>query len=353
MKPTISVLVPVYNTEHTLRKCLASILAQTFTDWELIAVNDCSPDGSAKILDRFARRDPRIRVVTHPVNRGVSQARFTGLEHASGRYIVFVDSDDWMHKNALRALYDKIESTGADMVIGSMVKVVDKYLIFRSKPNNVSSPELRTASITPPELMDKYFINYLGINMFSPNMWGRIYRRAAIDRAIESGLLRPVEFFNGEDVAFNLILHPFLTEIGFVPDTVYYYRVGGATSTSTPRMLDAVKQQFRLKEEQIRRYNYHKATPHIKRELIDSFFYHFRNLVLLDGVGYDEVAKRIAGELTDTIYGAELFEGVPPSEWTTALQTRNVDTMMEIIRREVKRIAPRHRLVKILSRLLP
>ncbi|MDR1670960.1 MAG: glycosyltransferase, partial [Alistipes sp.] len=229
MTPSISVIAPVYKTEKFLKTCLDSILAQTFSDWELIAVDDCSPDGSSKILDRFARRDPRIRVVTHPVNRGVSQARFTGLEHATGRYVVFVDSDDWMPRNALRALHDKIESTGADMVIGSMVKTFGPRSMIKTRPSNSISPQrLRAEPIVAPELMERYFLNFFGVNLLPSNMCGKIYRRSTLSGAP----LAPVPFSLFEDMIFNMTLHPWLTKIGFVTDTVYCYRFGGGSSTS-------------------------------------------------------------------------------------------------------------------------
>ncbi len=348
MKTEISIIVPVYKVEKTLRKCLDSIIGQTFENWELIAVNDCSPDGSAKILAAYEKRDNRIKVVNHSVNRGVSRARFTGMAHASGKYVVFVDSDDWMSRRALRVMYDKIEAEGADMVTGAIVKVVGRLGIIRTKPRNTSTPINRNENISTPELFDNYFITYFGGNMLAPSVWGKIYRRTVIEKAA----MKPVPFFYGEDLIFNLMLHPYLSKISFIDDTVYYYRVGGSTSTSTPYMLDAVKKQYRLKREYIEKYSYEKAVSYLNSDLIDHFFYHFRNLVMLDGMSPASVAELIAAELRNGFYDEELLRGVAPTPLVNAVSSRDVAGIIELIDEDVKKIGPRHRLVNAISKLI-
>ena len=98
-----SIIIPVYNVEKYLRECLNSVLGQTFPNWEVICVNDGSTDSSASILEVFATKDNRVRIVTQP-NSGLSAARNVGLKHASGEYILFLDSDDWLEVNALEIL---------------------------------------------------------------------------------------------------------------------------------------------------------------------------------------------------------------------------------------------------------
>lgn len=111
----ISVIVPVYNVEKYLNRCVDSILAQTFTDFELILVDDGSPDRCGKICDEYAAKDGRIKVV-HQKNAGVSAARNAGLQIAKGDYVTFVDSDDYCGKDFLQELVDVSKSTGADWV---------------------------------------------------------------------------------------------------------------------------------------------------------------------------------------------------------------------------------------------
>ena len=112
--PTISVIIPVYNVEKYLRRCLDSIIAQTFSDWECILIDDGSPDGSGAICDEYAAKDTRFRVI-HQANAGVSAARNAGLDAARGEYIGFIDSDDWIAADMYSFLYDLIQERGADI----------------------------------------------------------------------------------------------------------------------------------------------------------------------------------------------------------------------------------------------
>ena len=114
--PEISVVVPVYNVRDYLRKNIESILAQTFTDYELILVNDGSKDDSLSILREYEQKDPRITVIDKP-NGGLSEARNAGMAIASGKYIQFIDSDDFVEPQLLEKCRQKLEETGADMVI--------------------------------------------------------------------------------------------------------------------------------------------------------------------------------------------------------------------------------------------
>lgn len=348
MYPEISVLIPVYKTEKHLKKCIESILKQTFKNWEIIAVNDCSPDNSHRILSVYERADSRIRVVNHAVNRGTSQARFTGLDNALGRYIVFVDSDDWIPANALELLHCKIEEESADIVIGGMSKVLDQYMLFKTKARNAVSAKNFTESIVLPELFDKYFINYFGVNLLPSYMCGKIYRRETLDRAS----LLPTSFSMFEDMVFNLMLHPYLTKIGFVSEPVYFYRYGGSTSTSTPDFLKNVKRQFLLKQEYIRKYDYVAAIPYIKYELINCFYSHFQNLALLDKKSFHDISEIIREEIKDDIYNDYLFEDIDMSERSIALKSKDVDKLLDIVRGCVKEARPRHLAKRLIARVL-
>ena len=114
--PLISVIVPVYNTEKYLPRCIDSILAQTFTDFELLLIDDGSTDKSGTICDEYAKKDKRIRVF-HKENGGVSTARQLGIDKAIGIYSIHTDGDDWIEKDMLKDMYDKIIEKNADILI--------------------------------------------------------------------------------------------------------------------------------------------------------------------------------------------------------------------------------------------
>ena len=114
--PKISVIVPVYNVELYLRRCIDSILAQTFTDFELLLVDDGSTDRSGEICDDYARKDMRVGVF-HNKNHGVAYTRQFGLEHVTAEYFAFVDSDDFIDQQYLFLLFKEINSSQSDMTV--------------------------------------------------------------------------------------------------------------------------------------------------------------------------------------------------------------------------------------------
>ena len=116
MNPKVSIIVPVYNAEKYINKCIDSILSQTFTDFECILVNDYTPDGSGKICAEYAKNDKRIKLIHNEKNMGASLSRKIGLENSSGEYIQFIDSDDWVEPDMIEKLYEKALSENCDIV---------------------------------------------------------------------------------------------------------------------------------------------------------------------------------------------------------------------------------------------
>lgn len=138
----ISIICPVYKAENYLHQCVDSILAQTFTDWELILVDDGSPDSSGEICDKYANQDRRIRTI-HKQNEGVSVARQTGLEAAHGEYVIHVDSDDWVEPNMLEELYKKAKQDDADIVICDYFNNIGtKQTICRQCPSSLEPKQV-------------------------------------------------------------------------------------------------------------------------------------------------------------------------------------------------------------------
>ncbi|MCL1946745.1 MAG: glycosyltransferase [Chitinivibrionia bacterium] len=162
METKISVIIPVYNVERYLERCINSILSQTFTDFECILVDDGSPDSCPAICDEYAERDKRIKVI-HQKNAGTAYARDAGIKSAKGEFLSFVDSDDWIENNALEVLYKKQQETDADIVLGNVKYLYKNYNFIFKQPDIPSD--------IPP-------LEYLFSTPHSPHrgMCGRIYR---------------------------------------------------------------------------------------------------------------------------------------------------------------------------------
>ena len=128
--PAISIIIPVYNVEKYLRRCLDSVLNQTFTDWQAICVNDGSPDGSGEILAEYAARDSRF-IIVNKENGGLSDARNAGLPHATGEYIMYLDSDDFIHPQTMEIAYHMARRDNSDIVSFTYDRVYRPQLMVR------------------------------------------------------------------------------------------------------------------------------------------------------------------------------------------------------------------------------
>ena len=159
MSPTVSIIVPVYNAEHTIRRCIESILNQEYTDFELLLVNDGSTDGSGAICDEYAAKDSRIQVI-HKENTGVSESRNLALDRARGTYLQFLDSDDWITPDATSSLVRTAESGPCDMVISDFYRVVGERV---SQKGDIDEDGLMTREDFAAHMMENPADFYYGV----------------------------------------------------------------------------------------------------------------------------------------------------------------------------------------------
>lgn len=214
--PQISVIVPVYNVELYLPQCVDSILNQTCDDFELILVDDGSPDGCPAIRDEYARKDNRVRVI-HKTNGGLSSARNAGLDVANGEYIFFLDSDDWLHHAALQIMLDICEKTGAYLAICNLeCAYPPDYAGWRRNPGTMP-PKVYTGKEIPCLLTATPGWPYaVACN--------KLYRRHIWD-----DLRYPVGRIHEDEAVIHRILER-CTTVAIVEDRLYFYRQNVASS---------------------------------------------------------------------------------------------------------------------------
>lgn len=139
-RPYISVIVPVYNAEGYIHRCVDSLLQQTYIDFEIILVDDGSPDGSGAICDEYARKDSRVKVI-HKENGGVASARQLGIDNAKGEYTIHADPDDWVEPTMLEQLCNKAKAADADMVICDFWVDCEQQNIYRTQQPTSNSAD--------------------------------------------------------------------------------------------------------------------------------------------------------------------------------------------------------------------
>ena len=208
IKPKVSIIVPVYNVEKFLQKCLDSIVEQTLKEIEIICINDGSPDNSLEILNEYASKDDRIIVISQE-NQGLSAARNAGLKIATGEYIGFVDSDDYIELNYYEKLYNTACKNDSDIALTTILKHKKKYLRY-----NVLHKKEKVAYT----LNDKMKISEDNTHRIF-YVWNKIYRKSLLDKYQMSFPVGRVF----EDVLFNLKTIYYANSIVSVPNTKYNY----------------------------------------------------------------------------------------------------------------------------------
>lgn len=218
MSPAISVIIPVYKCEKYLSKCIESVLNQTFSDFQLILVDDGSPDNSGKICDEYAKKDARIKVV-HKENGGVSSARNVGLDIAIGKYIMFIDSDDWLELNACESL---LKHDGADCILGG------HRLIGRKSIREYICP----AGDYKQQQIKQIFITCVSSNNISfSGPLAKLYSRNVIQA---NNLRFDTALNSGEDATFNICFFEAIQDLAIIDNMVYNYnRLNGNSITHT------------------------------------------------------------------------------------------------------------------------
>lgn len=208
--PKVSVIVPVYNAENVIERCVNSILNQEFKDLELILIDDGSKDRSAELLDGFAANDERVKVI-HKPNSGVSDTRNRGIDEAKGTFLQFLDADDWITEDATKMLVRTAEEKDADLVVGEFYRVVGENL---SRKGSIPADRVLTRKEYAEYMKQSPADYYYGV------LWNKLYRKSILDQyAIR--LDSSVSFC--EDFIFNLeyVLH--CTRIAPLLLPVYYY----------------------------------------------------------------------------------------------------------------------------------
>lgn len=242
--PKISIIVPVYSVEEYLPQCYASICTQDFADYEVIFIDDESPDGCPALLDEWAKEDTRIKVI-HKKNGGVSRARNDGIAAAQGDYLFFMDSDDWLAENALFALFDKALKTNADMIISDHVvssKSGDAYISMFSNEfettdqTEIDAIQCAVMNMGPANYSTKSF----SIKAGSAAPWHHLFKASLIK---DNGL----EFdasLNGlfDDGLFTLEALEQAEKVAYLSRSTYHYRI--VDSSLTQGYNPALKEKF-------------------------------------------------------------------------------------------------------------
>lgn len=222
----VSICVPIYNVEEYIVRCLESLISQTFTDIEIIVVNDCTPDNSMSLVYEYAKRDDRIIIVEHNENKGLMRSRQTGYMKATGDYITFCDSDDTMPSNAIELLLSQAVHTGADIVSGD-IDYIDEN-------NNITHMVFSLGYGNKPK--DVYFS--LLEKKYGHNLCSKLFKRDLLQK---HDYITYDHFTNGEDGCLFYQVVKNANFIQHINNPVYNYFQNKESSSQVRMSLDGLR----------------------------------------------------------------------------------------------------------------
>ena len=216
----ISIIAPVYQVEKYIGQCIESVINQTFKNFELILIDDGSKDKSGNICDEYAKRDKRIHVV-HTENKGAASARNRGLDLATGKYIAFVDGDDYLAENMLDKLYKVITQENCDVVVCD-------FLNLHANPDKDFSLQLSDSKVSGREILS-HLKNQKNYGVWTI-VWNKLYKKE---------ILKALRFPEGkyfEDEIFSDQLYLRCNEVQVISDVLYYHRVLETSTMNTQKI---------------------------------------------------------------------------------------------------------------------
>ena len=234
MNKTVSIIIPVYNTENYLKRCVQSVLNQTYRNLEIILVNDGSTDNSLKICEEYKRLDERVCVISEN-NRGVSHARNVGIKKANGEYLYFADSDDYLDVNSIKKMVEEIETKKCQLVVGGYTEIEAK--------NNTVLKENKWRRLQLKSNEAKRLV--LDEDSIGGYLWNKLFKSSIIK---QFNIRFDEKIYIWEDVLFVMEYLNNCCNIAIVDDVIYTYcrREGSAVEYSkyTPKLytqLDAIE----------------------------------------------------------------------------------------------------------------
>lgn len=246
----VSIVVPIYNVEKYLKRCLDSLIKQTFRDIEIIALNNGSTDSSLDILKSYASNDKRIKIINND-NIGVSEARNIGIRKSNGKYIVFVDSDDWIDNDMIESLHKTIINNNCDLVMCTYIREFNDH--SKEKVFNLPEVNLYVDDEVKSQLLRK-LVGPVGKELATPEyldalgtVWAKIYKTSILKEKNLS-FVDLNEIGSGEDTLFNIYVLNEVNKVILLNKPMYHYWRGNSNSITSryiPNFIEKRRNYFK------------------------------------------------------------------------------------------------------------
>ncbi|MBS4205798.1 glycosyltransferase family 2 protein [Lederbergia citrea] len=345
----VSVIVPIYNAGKTLDKCVKSILKQTFSDFELILVNDGSTDNSLSICKKYRQQDSRV-IVIDKKNEGSVATRRKGVESSRSNYILFVDADDWIDRKMIEELYNETKNN-LDIIVCNTYKVLGKGLI---KQKNHSIYFKEDKIYNKEKVKKDLVVAYLHGHPFPAFLHGKLFKEELVRN---SGKYLDRISFLGDDLFYNLEMFLKADRVKVIDKPLYYYRLGGLTSKYMPSLFDDMVNGFEIQKEVVDQY--FQSTKEIEYNgicimLLNTFKTCLYNLFISDLTKL-EIKERIR----EYVNHCSVIESIHNTgsirffskEYLNAINHNDIDYLYQLGEQQYIRSKPKRTFINTLSKL--
>ncbi|SEP67450.1 Glycosyl transferase family 2 [Virgibacillus subterraneus] len=327
MNPQISIIVPIYNVEQYLHKCMGSILAQTFKNIEVILVNDGSTDKSSAICDLYENMDNRIEVI-HKKNGGVSSARNKGIEAAKGEFIAFVDPDDVIEPTMYEELWKSAKQLDADIVvcpIKTINQVINRISISSiwNKSGCVLNKQIIENEIIPSILVNKTYSLVSSVN--------KLYKKTIFDFY---GIRFDEKKHHSEDARLNFTLLMIIDTLVFVDKPLYIYYIrerGSLTQVFRPNLFEYIKDNRTFLVKLCEKYNMNEKIKFVTSHFTNVTLLHIQDVVLNANLTKVDKQKILLSIMEDEVFMNDILSYSSPSFFYQVLKVLSIRKKIKLL----------------------
>ncbi|WP_240418166.1 glycosyltransferase family 2 protein [Paenibacillus periandrae] len=348
---SVSVIVPIYNAGNKLKKCIKSILDQTFTDFELILVNDGSRDNSLDICLKFGQKDKRI-IIIDKHNEGSIPTRNKGVSVSKSEYIMFVDADDWIESTTIELLYNETLHCESDITVCNIYKVVGNGMLIKRKNNNKYF--IGDRIYNKEEIRNELVAAFIHAHPFPTSLYAKLYKKELL---LKSGKYLKDISFMGDDLFYNIEVFLKANKVKVIDKYLYYYRAGGNTSKYMPFLFADTVKAYEIQKEVIGEYyqdSLKKRYDVISVGALNTFKTVLSN-IFSSNLKEDKMKELIMSyvcndyfnEWISTDYAKEYF----PVEYLNAIQSKDAEYLFRLGQGMYKKNIPKKYLLSIISKI--
>jgi glycosyltransferase involved in cell wall biosynthesis len=348
----VSVVVPIYNAEKHLTKCIKSILNQSFEDFELILVNDGSHDKSLHICRKFEQKDRRVTVINKN-NEGSIATRRRGIELSKSRYVMFVDADDWIDGSLIETLYREAIRNDSDVTVCNIYKVYSNSAVIKKK--NQSTYFENDRIYEKENIKNELVVAYLHGHPFPASLFAKLYKKELL---LNSGKYLEFITFFGDDLYYNLEIFLKAARVKVIDKPLYFYRTGGNTSKYMSFLFNDLISGYQIQKGVIEEYFQETKKQQqngISIMLLNTFKTCLYN-IFQSGLSENEIRKLISSYISNP----NLIESLSnegsmkyfPDEFLNAIRVKDIDYLYYLGKNIYRKNRPRRLLINLFSRFL-